>query len=91
MALSDQIEELAKKHGATSYRNRADTQHPAYGFTPAQLVNLLADFTAEVRKDDEALMRQMLEALEQADYNHDSVTAAIAAVRARLAPPPPTA
>ena len=42
---------------------------------------------SEVRKDDEALMRQMLEALEQADYNHDSVTAAIAAARARLTPP----
>ena len=43
--------------------------------------------TREVRKDDEALIRQMLEALEQADYNHDGVTAAIAAASARLAPP----
>lgn len=42
---------------------------------------------AEVRKDDEALIRKMLEALEQADYNHEGVTAAIAAVRARLTPP----
>ena len=46
---------------------------------------------ALVRKDDEALIRQMLEALEQADYNHEGVTAAITAARARLAPPPPTA
>ena len=59
MALSDQIEELVKKHGATSYRNRADTQHPAYGFTPAQLHRLVA----EVRKQDEALIRQMRNAL----------------------------
>lgn len=39
---------------------------------------------AEVRKDDTALIRQMLEALEQADYNHDGVTAAMTAARARL-------
>lgn len=99
MALSDQIEELAKKHGATSYRNRADTQHPAYGFTPAQLVNLLADFTAEVRKDDEALIRQMLAALERCRFDSLNMTikdmqecaGAATAARARLAPPPPTA
>ena len=42
---------------------------------------------AEVRKDDEALIRKMLEALEQADYNYEGVTAAITAARARLAPP----
>lgn len=29
MALSDELEALAKRHGATSYRNRADTQNPA--------------------------------------------------------------
>lgn len=86
MALSEQIEALAKKHGATSYRNRADTQHPAYGFTPTQLLNLLA----EVRKDDEALIRQMLEALEwlhlgasQAGLSRDPM-AAITAARSRL-------
>ena len=61
--LSDQLEALAKKHGATSYRNRADTQHPAYGFTPSQLLNLLAEFTAEARKQDEALIWQMRNAL----------------------------
>ena len=64
MAIHDQIEELARKHGATSYRNRADTQNPAYGFTPAGLLNLLAEVTGEVRKQDEALIRQVLEALE---------------------------
>ena len=60
MALSDQIEELAKKHGALSYRNRADTQNPAFGFSEAGLASLLA----EVRKQDDALILQLVEALE---------------------------
>ena len=42
MALSDELEALAKRHGATSYRNRADTQNPAFGFTEAGLASLLA-------------------------------------------------
>ena len=50
MELHEQLEELARKHGATSYRNRADTQNPAYGFTPAGLLNLLAEVTGEARK-----------------------------------------
>ena len=65
MTLHEQIEELARKHGATSYRNRADTQNPAYGFTPAGLLNLIAEVLGEVRKQDEALIRQMVEALER--------------------------
>lgn len=48
--LHEQLEELARKHGATSYRNRADTQNPAYGFTPAGLLNLLAEVTGEARQ-----------------------------------------
>lgn len=32
MALSDELEALVKRHGALSYRNRADTQNPAFGF-----------------------------------------------------------
>ena len=56
MAPSDELEALAKRHGALSYRNRADTQNPAYGFTPAQLENLLVEFTAQVHKRDEALI-----------------------------------
>lgn len=63
MTLNDDLEALVKRHGATSYRNRADTQHPAYGFTPAGLLNLLAEVTAEVCKQDDALIRQMLSAL----------------------------
>uniref|UniRef100_A0A6M3M7S7 Uncharacterized protein n=1 Tax=viral metagenome TaxID=1070528 RepID=A0A6M3M7S7_9ZZZZ len=42
-----ELEALARKHGATSYRNRADTQHPAYGFTEDGLRNLLADVLAK--------------------------------------------
>jgi len=67
MALSDQIEELAKKHGATSYRNRADTQNPAFGFSAAGLESLLA----EVRRQDEALILQLVEALEGYRRNHN--------------------
>lgn len=43
----DELETLARKHGATSYRNRTDTQHPAYGFTENGLRNLLADAVAK--------------------------------------------
>lgn len=59
--LAEQLEALVRKHGTTSYRNRADTANPAYGFTPAGLLNLIA----EVRKDDEALIEQMQDALEE--------------------------
>ncbi len=41
-----EIEALVKRHGATSYRNRSDTRHPAYGFTEVGLQGLIA----EVRK-----------------------------------------
>ena len=59
MALSDELEALAKRHGALSYRNRADTQNPAFGFSVAGLESLLV----EVRKRDEALIRQCRAAL----------------------------
>ena len=64
MLTDDDLDALVRKHGATSYRNRADTQNPAYGFTPAGLLNLLAEVTREIRKQDEALIRQLVEALE---------------------------
>ena len=82
MALSDELEALAKRHGALSYRNRADTQNPAFGFSVAGLESLLA----EVRKRDEALIRQLVGALERADkisgYPNNRKT--ITAARARL-------
>lgn len=59
MALSDDLEALAKRHGALSYRNRADTQNPAFGFSVAGLESLLA----EVRKSDDALLQAALDAL----------------------------
>lgn len=48
MAPSDELEALAKRHGATSYRNRADdTQHPAYGFTEDGLNGLIGEVLAK--------------------------------------------
>ena len=47
MALSDDLEALAKRHGATSYRNRADTQNPAYGFTEGGLNGLIGEVLAK--------------------------------------------
>ena len=77
-----EIEALVKRHGATSYRNRSDTRHPAYGFTEVGLRGLIA----EVRKQDEALIRQMLEALEKVDQAMPFPVArqAITTARARL-------
>ena len=40
-------EALVKRHGATSYRNRADTQHPAYGFTEDGLNGLIDEVLAK--------------------------------------------
>ena len=42
-----EIEALLKRHGATSYRNRADTQHPAYGFTEDGLNGLIDEVLAK--------------------------------------------
>ncbi len=67
MALSDELEALAKRHGALSYRNRADTQNPAFGFSVAGLGSLLA----EVRAQDDALIQQLVEALEGYRRNHN--------------------
>ena len=67
MALSDELEALAKRHGALSYRNRADTQNPAFGFSEAGLASLLA----EARKQDDALILQLVEALEGYRRNHN--------------------
>lgn len=85
MALIDELEALAKRHGALSYRNRADTQNPAFEFTPAQLVNLMA----EVSKQDDELILQLVEALCMPCDRWNGtqariVNAAIAAARARL-------
>ena len=84
MALSDELEALAKRHGALSYRNRTDTQNPAFGFSVAGLDSLLA----EVRKQDDALILQLVEALDGSIAitmgKIDLRNAAIAAARERL-------
>ena len=67
MSQIDDLEALAKRHGALSYRNRADTQTPAFGFSAAGLESLLA----EVRKQDEPLIRQLVAALEGYRRNHN--------------------
>ena len=67
MSNHDELEALAKRHGALSYRNRADTQNPAFGFSVAGLGSLLA----EVRKQDESLIRQLVGALEGYRRNHN--------------------
>ncbi|PUA95466.1 hypothetical protein C8C99_0266 [Acidovorax sp. 107] len=81
MALSDELEALAKRHGALSYRNRADTQNPAFGFSVAGLESLLA----EVRKDDEALIRRLLEALVSPGGEHALLRERVAVVKAARA------
>ena len=88
MSNHDELEALAKRHGALSYRNRADTQNPAFGFSAAGLASLLA----EVRKQDDALILQLVEALETCSdsgyypysYDDELVEKAAAAARARL-------
>lgn len=82
MALSDELEALAKRHGALSYRNRADTQNPAFGFSEAGLASLVD----EVRKQDETLILMLVERLERADKisGHANNKAAIKAGRAWL-------
>ena len=39
----EQVIELARKHGATSYAHRSDTQNPAYGFTEKQIAALVSE------------------------------------------------
>ena len=80
MALSDELEALAKRHGA-------DTQNPAFGFSVAGLGSLLA----EVRKQDDALILQLVEALTacrangaMGGFEFDMATRAIKSGRARL-------
>ena len=87
MAPSDELEALAKRHGALSYRNRADTQNPAFGFSEAGLASL-----AEVHKQDETLIRQLVGALEDFDdagpigegWKAAQLLSLLASARARL-------
>ena len=74
-------------------------QHVDPVATYGRLHNFARAIEAEVRKQDAALIRQLLEALETCNdsgyypysYDEELVEAAAAAARARLAPTPPTA
>ena len=84
--LSDQLDDLSRQHGAVAYQDRSGYQR--YGFTPAGLLNLLAEVNSEVRKQDTALIRQLVDALDGSIYitmvKTDLRNAALTAARARL-------
>lgn len=83
--LSDQLDDLSRQHGAVAYQDRSGYQR--YGFTPAGLLNLLAEVNSEVRKQDTALIRQLMEALEHHIFLTRPITdsqEALTAARARL-------
>jgi len=107
-----QCDKLNEHHGSLGKEAKLPiytTQQPTQAQAGAGPLTMCRGFAraieAEVRKDDEALIRQMLEALDSCDpglymgtngsdtpyYDARKVGAAIANARARLAPPPPTA
>ena len=84
----------------------SDTAHEIYsacqlapGEGVVDAVARIESLLTEVRKQDDALIRQLLDALETCNdsgyypysYDEELVEAAAAAARARLAPPQPTA
>lgn len=68
----EKVIELAEKHGATSYRNRADTENPAYGFTGAQLEALIS----EVEQATLERAAQECETISDCYWSGDGATAA---------------
>ena len=68
MALSDELEALAKRHGALSYRNRADTQNPAFGFSVAGLESLLAEVRGDALEEAAKVCESMHEEDRPGDY-----------------------
>ena len=83
MALSDELEALAKKHGALSYRNRADTQNPAFGFSVTGLAALIAEARRDALEEAAKKCETMHEEDRPGDYAY--------AIRALKDSPPPTA
>ena len=66
---------LAEKHGATSYRNRADTSNPAFGFTLGQLEALISEVEQAARRAPAVPVpsrRPTLEEIEEAVGYHSS-------------------
>lgn len=49
----DELMQMAEKTGSTSYRNRADTANPAYGFSAAKL----AEFANAILERAEVQMK----------------------------------
>lgn len=70
MAQSDELEALAKRHGALSYRNRADTQNPAFGFSAVGLASLIA----EARRD---ALEEAAQLVEKSTYRKRWAKAAV--------------
>ncbi|WP_312834468.1 hypothetical protein [Comamonas sp.] len=62
------IIELALKHGASSYRNRADTAHPAYGFTERGLVQFAEALLTGRHCPDTAVKPANLQAFDAAEF-----------------------
>lgn len=77
-------------HEAGLYQDGINTQLPLWVLTQQELERFARTIEAEVRKQDDALIRQMLEALKQFQYracesiHPDFVDEAITAGRARL-------
>ena len=55
---------LAEKHGATSYRNRADTSNPAFGFTLGQLEALISEVEQAARRAPSMTDQSIIEAVD---------------------------
>lgn len=56
---------LAEKHGATSYRNRADTSNPAFGFTLGQLEALISEVEQAARRAPVGVVPQEIDKLRE--------------------------
>lgn len=101
----ERAQALAEKHGATSYRNRADTQNPAYGFTPIQIAALIAEVEQAARRAPAVpvpqgwalvpaeVTKEMQDAWDSAPQDEDADDEFYGAYRAMIAaaPQPPEA
>ena len=77
----ERAQDLAEKHGATSYRNRADTQNPAYGFTSIQLAALIAEVEQAARHAPAVPVLHDAEKLRQVNFMLDRLLECADAVK----------
>lgn len=81
---------IGKAHEAGLYQDGINTQLPLWVLTQQELEWFVRAIEAEVRKRDDALIQQMLAALENTEddcgFAPKQTRAAITAGRARLAP-----